>query len=915
MAKHLKINIKNAQLAEVLQKNKQEKAKKDVKEEKPEQTPAKTPEALPQDEKKVVRARKAQSIAPPSKPAAEEKPAEKPVEKVEKPPVEAEPVKPVEVETPPPAAPVTPTITEKPEGKAPEAKAPESRPLEPKKPEWKPAESRRPEGRTSEGRPYRPPEHRRPEGRAPDSRPSESRRPDWKTSETRRPDSRAPDARRTDTRAPDARRPDGRAPDTRRPDSRPDFRRPTPRVEAPRVGPVPRIEPPHKETEEERAARKSKKAEKTREEPSKTEDKKKGLPSYKRQAFSRVFDTRGAGGLGAEEETWRRRRFQKSKQQKETGPIIRPKEISVLLPITIKELAAEMKVKASEVIQKFFMQGLTLTLNDLLDDPTTVELIGDEFDCKIHINTQQEERLQVTSDSIQQEINETDASLLEKRPPVVTVMGHVDHGKTSIIDAFRKSNLAAGEAGAITQHIGAFKCDTKHGSFTVLDTPGHEAFTEIRARGARVTDIVVLVIAGDEGIKPQTEEAIAKAQEANVPIIVAINKMDKPGFNPDEIYRQLADRNLLPEAWGGQVITVNCSAKTKEGIDQLGEMIALQSDVLELKAVPSARARGIVLESELHRGLGATATLLVQNGTLKEGDALIFEHVYGRVKTMHDEHNVRLTEAPPSSAVVVTGLSGVPGAGNAFIVLESEKEARKIAEDRKSQLKRTQLRHTRGKDIEQLFSKKAELHKKKILNIVLKADVGSSVQAVMSTLKAIPTDKVEINFVSADVGQISESDIELAETTNAIIVGFHTNLESYAEKLIRQKKIKMIIRDVIYHLVDEVKEHMITLLDKIRQENEVGEAKVLALFKSSKHGTIAGCRVTDGIIKRNHHVKILRDGEEIWKGSIASLKRNQDDAREVKKDLECGMNFDGFNDVQVDDIIKSYEVTYITQDL
>ena len=779
MAKHLKINIKNAQLAEVLKKNKQQKIEKEIKKESPSKSATKEPAV---EEKKVVRARKTQSIAIPKS--------------------------------------ETPEVT-------------------------KATESPKPK----------------------------------KTDEIKE----APVEKKAVEKVAEP---------------------PQPKKEA----------APKKAAVAETTVKKPKKPEKTERPKEDLNKNKKSPSSYKRQAFSRVFNSRG-GGPGSDEERWRRRRYQKSKTPKDTGPIIRPKEITVVLPITIKELSSEMKIKASQVVQKLFMQGLSLTLNDILDDPTTVELIGQEFDCQIHIDTKQEKRLQITTHTVDQEIADTDPSLLTTRPPVVTIMGHVDHGKTSIIDAFRKSNLASAEAGAITQHIGAFKCDTKHGSFTVLDTPGHAAFTEIRSRGTRVTDIVVLVIAGDEGIKPQTEEAIEKAQEADVPIIVAINKMDKQGFNPDEIYRQLADRNLLPEAWGGQIITINCSAKTKEGIDQLGEMIALQSDVLELKANPSERARGIVLESELHRGLGASATLLVQNGTLKEGDPLIFEHVYGRIKTMQDEHGKKIADATPSTAVMITGLSGVPAAGNEFIVLESEKEARKIAEERKSQLKRTQLRHTRGKDIEQLFSKKAEMHKKKILNIVLKADVGSSVEAVMSTLNAIPTDKVELNFISADVGQISESDIELAETTNSIIVGFHTNLESYAERLIKKKKITMMIRDVIYHLVDDIKAHMITLLDKVRQENEVGSAKVLALFKSSKLGVIAGCQVLDGIIKRSHFMKIFRNGEEIWKGSIASLKRNQEDVKEVKKDLECGINLDGFNDIMVDDIIRSYEVTYITQEL
>lgn len=642
---------------------------------------------------------------------------------------------------------------------------------------------------------------------------------------------------------------------------------------------------------------------------------KKGVQTTKRQAFSRVFDTRDQNGLRAEEETWRRRRQQKQPVKKNPELVQRPKEITVRLPISVKDLAAMMKLKSSDLIQKFFMQGLLVTINDVLEDPTVVELIGYEYDCKINIDTTHTERLQITDKSIREEIAETDSSLLISRPPVVTIMGHVDHGKTSIIDAFRKSNIIAGEAGAITQHIGAFQCKTKHGLFTVLDTPGHEAFSAIRQRGAHVTDIVVLVVAGDEGIKMQTDEAIQKAKDAKVPIIVAINKMDKPGFNPDEIYRQLSERNLLPEAWGGEVITVNCSAKTKEGIEYLAEMIALQSDILELKANPNTRARGTVLESELHRGLGPSATLLVQNGTLKLGDPIIFEHVYGRIKTMQDEHGHRVKEALPSTPVKITGLSGVPSAGNEFIALTSEKEARKIAEERQSTLKSHELRQSRTKNIEHLMKEQAALKEVKVLNLIIKADVGGSLEAIKTTLLKIPTEKVKLHFIHAGVGQISESDIQMAETSNAIIVGFHTNVESHAESMIKKSKVTVLLHDVIYHLVDDVKAKMLQILDKIRLETEVGVAKVLEVFKSSQLGLIAGCQVIDGIVKRSHHVKVFRDDALIWQGSIASLKRHKDDVKEVKKDIECGICFEGFSDVKQGDIIKTYDITFVAQEL
>lgn len=644
---------------------------------------------------------------------------------------------------------------------------------------------------------------------------------------------------------------------------------------------------------------------------SKDDKKKKGMDSYKRQAFSRVFDSRN---LMSKDETWKRRRNKKTKSHVAPEDIVRPKSISVKIPITVKELASELKIKGSEVVQKLFLAGYPFTINDLLEDETTIELIGTEFDCEIKIDTTLEDKLQITDKTFEEEIAETDAKNLSDRPPVVTVMGHVDHGKTSIIDAFRNSNLTSGEAGAITQHIGAFMCHTPHGDFSVIDTPGHEAFTAIRSRGATITDIIVLVIAGDEGIKPQTDEAIDKAKESSVPILVAINKCDKPGYNPDNIYKQLADRDLLPEAWGGEIITVNCSAKTKEGIEQLSEMIALQTEVLELKANPNARARGSVLESELHKGLGVTATLLVKNGTLKCGDAVVFEHEWGKTKTMQNEFGKLLNEAPPSTPVKVTGLSGVPPAGNEFIVVSSEKEAKEIASQRKSMHRQMKLKQAKKSGMSILDAKVANMQKKTI-NIILKADVGGSLEAIKDSLLKIPTDKVIINFVNLEVGQISESDVDLAAASNSIILGFHTKVEQHAEGLIKQKKVKVLLHDIIYHMIDEVKVEMQKLLDKIRHEEHVATAKVLAIFKSSRLGNIAGSIVTKGVFKRSYLAKLKRDGEVIFEGSIASLKRMQDDVKEVKKDTECGILLNGFTDFKENDEIEGYEISYLEQEL
>ena len=642
------------------------------------------------------------------------------------------------------------------------------------------------------------------------------------------------------------------------------------------------------------------------------EKKKKGMDSYKRQAFSRVFDSRDAI---SSEESWKRRRNKKNKTFVPSEDIVRPKSISVKIPISVKELASELKIKASEVIQKLFLAGFPITINDILEDITTIELIGNEFDCEIKIDTALADRLQITDRTLKEEIKDTGEEKLEKRPPIVTVMGHVDHGKTSIIDAFRNSNLAAAEAGAITQHIGAFVCHTDHGSFSVIDTPGHEAFTAIRARGATVTDIIVLVIAGDEGIKTQTDEAIDKAKAAGVPILVAINKVDKPGFNAENIYRQLADRDLLPEAWGGSVITVNCSAKTREGISTLAEMIALQTEILELRSNPNARARGTVLESELHKGLGVTATLLVLNGTLKVGDAVVFEHEWGKTKTMQNEFGQIVHSAPPSTPVKVTGLSGVPPAGNEFIVVASEKEAREIVAKRMSAHRQMKLNQAKNRVALSILEQRVEDMKKKTINIMVKADVGGSLEALKDSLLKIPTDKVIINIVSAEVGQISESDIDLAYASKSIILGFHTKVEPHAEGMIKQKKVKIILKDIIYHMIDEVKVEMQKLLDKVRHEDHVATAKVLTVFRSSRHGNIAGSIITEGLFKRSYMAKLKRDGKIIFEGPIHSLKRMQDDVKEVKKDTECGILLNGFNDFKENDEILGYEITYLEQQL
>jgi translation initiation factor IF-2 len=607
--------------------------------------------------------------------------------------------------------------------------------------------------------------------------------------------------------------------------------------------------------------------------------KKKGIlkevKPFKKVEVKRSFDSRDRLGLRApeDEERWRKARHHKVKKYIQEIPIIRPTSLKVKLPISLKDLAAEMKLKSSELIAKLFSQGVVVTLNDLLEDETTVQLLGQEFGCEIMIDASEEERLRITDKSIKEEIGESEETALIFRAPVVTFMGHVDHGKTSLIDTIRKSNVAASEAGAITQHIGAFSVQTPMGNITILDTPGHEAFSAMRSRGAHVTDIIVLVIAGDEGIKDQTLEAINQAKEASVPILVAINKCDKPSFDAEKVYRQLSDHELLPEAWGGSTITVNCSALTGKGIPELLEMLALQAEILELKANPTARARGTVLESEMHKGLGAVATVLVQNGTLHVGDALVFGYQWGRIKNLHNQFGKTVPDAGPSSVVKITGLSSLAEAGSEFIVVKNEKEARLLATAREEGFKKRLLQQSK-KGLEGFG--KAE---KKVLTLILRADVQGSLEALRASLLKIHSEKIDLNIINAEVGEISESDITLAAASKSTIIGFHTAIEAHAEGLIKQMKVTIKLHDIIFHAIDDVKLIMKSLLDKIPLENERGKALVKMVFKSSQFGNIAGCQVLEGTIQRNYSARVVRNGEIVWKGKIASLKRGKDDVR------------------------------------
>jgi translation initiation factor IF-2 len=639
------------------------------------------------------------------------------------------------------------------------------------------------------------------------------------------------------------------------------------------------------------------------------------LKPTKKADGSRNFDARDRQGLRGDDEgsAWRKKRAKGQKHINEEITV-RPTTLKVRVPVSIKDLAEKMKLKASQLISKLFLQGVIVTLNDTIEDETTIQLLGHDFGCDITLDTTEEERIRITDKTIREEVAEANPENLHLRPPIVAFMGHVDHGKTSLIDAIRSSNRAAGEAGAITQHIGAFKCHTAVGDITVLDTPGHEAFSAMRARGADVTDIVVLVVAGDEGIKPQTVEAIQHAKAANVTIVVAINKCDKPTFDAETVYRQLAEQDLLPESWGGSILTVNCSAVTGQGIPQLLETLALQAEVLELKAEKEKRARGTVIESEMHKGMGIVATILVQNGTLKMGDSIVFGTHFGKVKTMRDEFGAMLQEAGPSTPVAITGLSGLPSAGEDFIVVKNEKEAREISEVRAQGVRQSSFQGKKKLTMDSLLQHASEVSKK-ILTVVLRADVQGSLEALKTALMKIESNKVEVNIIYSGVGEISESDVQLASASKAVILGFHTAVEGHAEQNVKELGITVRLHDIIYHAIDDIKVLMTNLLDKIPQETEKGKALVKAIFSSSHHGSIAGCQVIEGSITRGSTIRVRRGKDVVWKGGITSLKRVKEDVKEVAKGLECGILLNNFNEVQQDDILEAFEITYLTQEL
>ena len=579
---------------------------------------------------------------------------------------------------------------------------------------------------------------------------------------------------------------------------------------------------------------------------------------------------------------------------------------SISLPevMTVRELAERINVPASKVVEKLFMQGILATVNQEVDYEKAEE-IALEFNCI----AEPEEKVDVIAELLKEE--EEDENTLVSRPPVVCVMGHVDHGKTSLLDAIRETHVTDREAGGITQHIGASVVQINGQKITFLDTPGHEAFTAMRMRGANSTDIAILVVAADDGIMPQTVEAISHAKAAGIEIIVAINKIDKESANIDYVKQGLAEQGLIPEDWGGSTICVPVSARTGEGITELLEMVLLTADILELKANPKRKARGLVIEAQLDKGRGAVATVLVQKGTLKVGEPIAAGSSYGKVRAMIDDKGRRVKVAGPSTPVEILGLNSVPNAGEVFVVCDSDKDARSFADTFVSQNREKMLEETRSRmSLDDLFSQ-IQTGNLKELELIVKADVQGSVEAVKQSLTKLSNEEVVVKVIHGGVGAINESDVSLASASNAIIIGFNVKPDMTAKATAEQEKVDIRLYSVIYKAIEDIEAAMKGMLDPIFEEKVIGHAEVRQIFKASGVGNIAGSYVLDGVFERNCKVRISREGKQIFEGELASLKRFKDDVKEVKAGYECGLVFEGFNDIAEFDVVEAYKMVEV----
>ncbi len=583
-----------------------------------------------------------------------------------------------------------------------------------------------------------------------------------------------------------------------------------------------------------------------------------------------------------------------------TGVIARKRAIKVTEGLTVKDFSDKIGVKVGEVLKKLMEMGTMATINQPMDQDAAV-LIADSFGLKLDVTPITDEEAFV------EEALDRDEDLLP-RPPVVTIMGHVDHGKTSLLDSIRKTNVTGAEAGGITQHIGAYKVRLKDKDIVFLDTPGHEAFTAMRARGAQVTDIVVLVVAADDGVRPQTIEAINHAKAAKVPIIVAVNKIDKPEADLEKVKRELSDQGLVPEEWGGDVIFAPVSAKKQIGLEALLEMILLQAEVMELKANPNKHGRGTIIEAKLDKGRGPVATVLVATGTIKGGDAFVTGQHYGRIRMLLNDRGKKEKEAGPATPVEVIGLSGVPQAGDSFVVMEDEKKARQVAQSRMQKLREVELAKRKRVTLDDLFSQ-IQQGAVKELNIIIKADVQGSVEAVAESLVKLSTDAVKLNVIHGSVGAITESDIMLASASNAIIIGFNIRPEPKATSLAEAEGVDIRLYNIIYNAIDEVRAAMEGLLEPTLKEKVLGRAEVRQTFSVPKIGLVAGSYVLDGVITRGcAGVRVLRDNVVVYQGKLSSLRRFKDDVKEVLTGYECGIGIENFNDLKVGDVIEAYDI-------
>jgi translation initiation factor IF-2 len=591
----------------------------------------------------------------------------------------------------------------------------------------------------------------------------------------------------------------------------------------------------------------------------------------------------------------------------EPQPITR--SITITEGISVKDLAEKLGIRAKDLIARLLARGVFATINQTLDAELASEMAR-FFGADTNVITFEEQAAKEVSDTAAGE----EGAAVEgvPRPPVVTIMGHVDHGKTTLLDSIRSTDVAGGEAGGITQHIGAYKVTVQdkqspaYGRQIVfLDTPGHEAFTRMRSRGAKATDIVVLVVAADDGVMPQTVEAIDHAHAAEVPIIVAVNKIDKPGALPDRVKKQLGDRGLMPEDWGGTTVFVDVSAKQKTNLNLLMEMICLVADLQELRATPERPAQGVVLEAKLDRGRGPVATVLVQNGTLRDSDNFVVGNVYGKVRAMFDDRGNALEEAPPSTPVEILGMEGLPQAGDQFVVVADRDKARGISEYREQKTREATLAKSSRVSLEGL-AEQLKTAGTKELNIILKADVGGSVEVLSDLLSKLSNDKVRLKVLHSGVGAITETDVLLASASNAIIIGFNVRPERKAQELAEQEKVDIRLHSIIYELQDEIKRAMTGLLEPTIKETYQGRAEVRETFRIPKVGTVAGCTVIDGLVKRDSEVRLLRDNTVVFKGKVGSLRRFKDDASQVTNGMECGISIANYGDIKVGDVIEAF---------